>query len=123
MPVDSSDFLEIADALLAHDNPAEIILRTAGSRAYYGAYHKAREIVEKKQLPLIKIDNSGSHESLINTIHGIGTPAAKSAAEALKALKKFRHLCDYHPGDKLKPRRAAMKIEEAKLLAEKLNRL
>ena len=77
MTVNSSDFIELAEVALSSDNASEINIRSAGSRAYYGIYHKAREIIEEKKLPTVMIDNSGSHESLIATLYSIGTANAK----------------------------------------------
>lgn len=123
MAVNSSDFIDSAELVLSPDDVSEIDLRSAGSRAYYGVYHKAREVIEEKKLSAVVIDNSGSHESLIGTLHSIGTANAKSVAEGVRSMKKFRHLCDYHLGESVKSKRARMKVKEARLLIERLERL
>lgn len=123
MTVNSSDFIELAEVALSSDNASEINIRSAGSRAYYGIYHKAREIIEEKKLPTVMIDNSGSHESLIATLYSIGTANAKSVAEGVRSMKKFRHLCDYHLGESVKAKRAKMKVLEARLLIDRMERL
>lgn len=123
MPVSSFDFISSAEVALSSNDVSEINLRSAGSRAYYGVYHKAKVVVEEKELPQVVIDNSGSHESLIGTLHSIGTVNAKSVAEAVRAMKRFRHLCDYHLGSDVRPRHTKMKVMEARLLIERLGRL
>jgi len=123
MSVNSSDFIKAAEEALSLDGASEIDFRSAGSRAYYGVYHKAKEVAEEKELTPIKADNAGSHESLIKTLHGIGTVNAQSVAEAMRAMKKFRHLCDYHVNGAVKSKHASMKVTEARLLMERLGRL
>jgi predicted RNA-binding protein len=123
MAVSSSDFIKSAEIALSSDDVSEINARSAGSRAYYGVYHRAKEIVEEKVLATVKVDNAGSHESLIKTLHSIGTVNAKSVAEAMRSMKKFRHLCDYHLGGSVKAKHASMKVVEARLLMERLGRL
>lgn len=46
MTITAKDFFDFATVLADKNTPSEIDLRTAGSRAYYGAFHSTVSIVE-----------------------------------------------------------------------------
>ncbi|WP_434517861.1 hypothetical protein [Pseudomonas sp. NFX1] len=123
MTVNSSDFINLAKSALESKDLNEIDIRSAGSRAYYGVYHKAREVIDNKELTYAKLEKAGSHESLIMTIHRIGSQNSKTLAEAIRSLKRYRHLCDYHLADKVRKNHTQMKLLEAQKLIERLSRL
>lgn len=95
MPICHSDFIEFSDSELEDKLATEFKIRNASSRAYYALYHKALNVILVKKLNLLKVKSGGSHASLIETIRSIESPKAKSIADAMNNLKRFRHNCDY----------------------------
>lgn len=122
MSVNHSDFLDSALAFTLVENPTEIALRNAGSRAYYGLYHKTKTMLDQAGMALIKIDKAGSHEGLIATIASRGIKG-KSFAESMSKLKRFRHNCDYDLDMTITEKRLAMQVAEARRLVDMLDRI
>ena len=84
MPVEGADFLKFAEVII--DNDTEISFRCSMSRAYYGAFHVARTLLE--------LDEYTSHEKVIEAVKSddwvLGTK--------LEDLFKKRKHADYRPG-------------------------
>ena len=122
MPVEASEFMDSAHGFMGQEGVAEIQRRNAGSRAYYALFHAALNAIERKGLPLLKVQGAGSHESVIATLCSMG-PSAKSISESMTRIKRFRHDCDYHVDLEIGPKKTAMQISEAQILIGKLSRL
>lgn len=122
MSVKHSDFMESALAFCQIENPSEIALRNAGSRAYYGLYHKTKMMIDQVGLNIVKVEKAGSHDGLIATIAGQGIKG-KSFAEAMSKLKRFRHNCDYDLDMSISEKRLAMQLAEARRLVDLLDRI
>jgi len=58
MPVDGTDFLRFAEKII--DDDSEISFRCSMSRAYYGAFHIARKLLD--------LDEYTSHETVIEAV-------------------------------------------------------
>ena len=65
--MDANDLLHWATQLLASDQ--QVRLRGAVSRAYYGAYHAAREFVEQCG---VAVPNADVHDKLYWCLHNAG---------------------------------------------------
>jgi len=122
MPVEASEFMDSAHGFMVQEGAAEIQRRNAGSRAYYALFHAALNTIERKGLPLIKVQGAGSHESVIATLCTMG-PSAKSISESMSRMKRFRHDCDYHVNLPIGQKKTAMQISEAQILIGKLSRI
>ena len=122
MPVEASEFMDSAHGFIVQEGATEIQRRNAGSRAYYALFHAALNAIQRKGLPLIKVQGAGSHESVIATLCSMG-PSARSISESMTRIKRFRHDCDYHVGLEIGPKKTAMQISEAQILIGKLSRI
>ena len=89
MPVDPSDFLEVARALIKGD-PSEAYLRTAVGRAYYAAFLQARDAAG------LRNEGSGIHEEVIK--HYSNRKDQRIVGNRLSDLRKVRNRADYKPG-------------------------
>lgn len=65
--------------------PSEAFLRSAASRLYYEAYHKALTFADKKGLKVIG-DARGSHDELIKRLHG-HNPLLTVKMRSIKAIR------------------------------------
>jgi len=122
MPVEHSDFLRSAADLALSSETCEMTVRNAGSRAYYALYHKAKSLLDESGTSLIKVDNAGSHESLIAAIAGQGVKG-KSIAESLSRFKRFRNNCDYDLEISISTKKLEQQLAEAHRLVGMLDRL
>ncbi|WP_143516050.1 hypothetical protein [Pseudomonas sp. B10(2017)] len=122
MPVEHSDFLRSAADLASSSETCEMTARNAGSRAYYALYHKAKRLLEDNGANLVKVDNAGSHESLISAIAVQGVKG-KSIAESLSRFKRFRNNCDYDLDISISAKKLALQLAEANRLVGMLDRL
>jgi uncharacterized protein (UPF0332 family) len=109
-------------AFAGEKNPSEITLRNAGSRAYYGLYHKTKSLIDQNNVTIVKIDSAGSHEGLIATVANQGIKG-KSFAESMSKLKRFRHNCDYDLTMNISEKRLAVQLAEASRLISMVDRL
>lgn len=121
MAVQPAEFLSTAQSMVEDDKCSEIFLRNAASRAYYALYHKAKLFVEVNGITLVKVENSGSHEKLIETIRQLSEPW-RSVAESMDRLKKFRHRCDYKLDAEVLPKKTAMHLAEVVRLIDRFDR-
>jgi hypothetical protein len=93
--------LSQADSLPHDEAPQkEAMLRSAGSRAYYAAYHRACDYLRKaKMYPTdqeIKADRQGSHQAIIDIFkNDTSHPEREEIGMMLWKLKDFRHWADY----------------------------
>ncbi|PWC10651.1 hypothetical protein B4923_16145 [Brenneria roseae subsp. americana] len=100
--VNHNDFIKIAESLLLSED--EISIRTATSRAYYGMYHFAMNLVNNK-VPKYdhKTVRGGVHERLTHylmhdaaEVEGLDPVRLQKLAIKLKAAKRNRVVADYY---------------------------
>lgn len=91
MSIAVSDLLTLASQLA--NGSAECEWRSAASRAYYGAFHKALEVADA-HLPANPLA-IGEHEKLTERLKAQGLKG-RSLAYVLIDLKKVRTHADYH---------------------------
>jgi hypothetical protein len=90
-----------ADSLCEDEAPQkEAMLRSAGSRAYYAAYHRAcdylREVKNYPTNQAIQAAGKSSHQLVIDKfINDTSHPEWKELGMMLQRLKDFRHWADY----------------------------
>lgn len=125
--INHNDFIKIAESLLLSED--EISIRTATSRAYYGIYHFAMNLVNNK---VPRYDNKtvrgGVHEKLAYylmheaaDVEGIDPVKLQKIAIKLKAAKRNRVIADYHIDATLPLATAQETIMEARAVSEIFN--
>jgi len=86
-----SDYLAFATSLLASPERSEAIARSAASRAYYAAFHKSREAVERKlQAQLGRRD---LHAEVIRRL--LERPETEMIGVHVDRLRRIRSHADY----------------------------
>lgn len=96
--MDPADFISLAIRLSTSNSEAD--LRTAVSRAYYGALHSVREFLEECGLYLSKRELHGAeiHTKVRFCLAGSGHADAVDAATKLGSLRNLRNEADYDFG-------------------------
>jgi len=85
------DFLAQARMLAA--NSTEVAWRSAVSRAYYGAFHEARDLVES--LGFAVPPDANAYRYLYYRLSNAGYPQVNAAGQSLNALRRQRTWADY----------------------------
>lgn len=85
------DFLATARRLAA--SPHEADKRSAVSRAYYGAFHAARDLVAALRFQVPRADRA--HNYLYVRLNNCGDAGVQHAASALSDLRRKRNHADY----------------------------
>lgn len=92
--MNGSEFISLAGTLAASATPnAEARYRTAVSRAYYGAYHVAIEVLEELGA-LVRANHLG-HRDTINKLRSTDVEEAMRAARIIEDLHTARIVADY----------------------------
>lgn len=117
---DWSNFLDVADALLA-DIGGEGAERTAISRAYYGSYGMACAHARAKNLVLAR--KGSDHATIWNWFEAQPSVAHARIAQAGRRLKRWRTQADYDDGLQDVSTKAVMAVETARLLLRELENL
>jgi hypothetical protein len=94
--MDGRDFLTLAQQLAAA--PTEAAWRSAVSRAYYAAFHVARQLMEDLKFAVPRADRAHSHLWL--RLSNCGDPQVVAAGRNLNDLRRDRNWADYdlaHP--------------------------
>ena len=86
-----ADFITLAEKLAASGD--EVSLRSAVSRAYYGAFHLAREFLESIQRPVPR--NANAHGQIARQLQHSQHPDACRAGSLLADLHSDRIRADY----------------------------
>ena len=86
-----NDFVELAARLSNGDNEAEF--RTSVSRAYYGTFHAAVQILVEAGI-LLPVGPESHHKVRLCLLE-CGEPAGFRAGSRLQTLRKQRNLADY----------------------------
>jgi uncharacterized protein (UPF0332 family) len=88
------DFISLAIKLANSSTEAE--LRTSVSRAYYGAFHVAKELVESCGVVLAR--GSNPHDKVYYCLDNCADEDAKKAGSKLNSLRAVRNDADYELG-------------------------
>jgi uncharacterized protein (UPF0332 family) len=89
--MDETGFLELADELSTGTRQAE--WRTAISRAYYAAFHKARTLLRQSGFRIPVAENAHAYLSL--RLSNSGHPDVEDAGRNLNHLRRVRNWADY----------------------------
>jgi hypothetical protein len=117
---DWSNFLDIADALLASVG-GEGAERTAISRAYYGSYGMACAHARSKNLVLAR--KGSDHATIWNWFEAQPTAAHVRIAQAGRRLKRWRTQADYDDRFQEVSTKAVLAVETARRLLRDLEGL
>lgn len=74
----------------------EADMRTAISRAYYAAFHKAREFLQSTRDNTPETLAGGMHERLISRFTNSSLAERRTMGAKLDRMKKLRHIVDYN---------------------------
>jgi uncharacterized protein (UPF0332 family) len=92
MSFEWSDYLGLAQELLSHSQSyQQARWRSSVSRAYYAAYHEARDFLLSQG---ILIQRDQAHSQVINELAKLG-PQAFNISESLRRLRAKRNFADY----------------------------
>jgi uncharacterized protein (UPF0332 family) len=85
------DFIRLAAQLAAGTTEAD--WRTAASRAYYAAFHAARQLLLDLGFTVPRAD--AAHQYLIHRLNNCGEQLIQQEAKVLDRLRKLRNRADY----------------------------
>lgn len=97
MPFDWGDFVRLAEELRSRqwqDSLKEALLRSAVSRAYYGAFGTACEYAET-YLGFPRSHTGRDHRALIDFLRRQSEEPIAQLSMELDQLRKWRNQCDY----------------------------
>jgi uncharacterized protein (UPF0332 family) len=108
------DFLLLAARLAAGSTEAD--WRTAVSRAYYAAFHIARQLFVDLQFTVPRADRA--HQYLVFRLSNCGEPAVEQAGRDLETLRRLRNRadCDATPAVTQGQAAAAVQLAEGIIL-------
>src|ERR1700748_2025974 len=86
-PMDGAEFLNLAFRLAGGANEAE--WRTATSRAYYAAFHYARDLLTGMGFTVPRADQA--HQYLYHRLNNCGNPPLIRIASELHQLRRHRN--------------------------------
>jgi uncharacterized protein (UPF0332 family) len=106
MSVEAHEILALAKGWHGTPSPSEALLRSASSRAYYAALHRAISALPQDLLPTkAEFRAAGSHKAVINALSAwnrsgrVGKFSAAQVAVKLARMKNERVKADYGLGD------------------------
>jgi uncharacterized protein (UPF0332 family) len=103
------DFLPVARMLAAGSGEAE--LRSAVSRAYYAAFHAARDLLDSLRFAVPRADRA--HEYLYRRLNNCGLGLIVTAGRTLHSLRTRRNHADYEVGQPFPTHLAAGAVADA----------
>ncbi|HUY33665.1 MAG TPA: HEPN domain-containing protein [Pirellulales bacterium] len=111
--MDPTEFIEVAEQLL--EDGDEPHLRTAVSRAYYGAFHVARRFLQNCG---VEVPRSDVHDKLRWCLQQSGSQDLEIASRQLDALRAERNKADYDLNDARfkKASRARLQVKTARAI-------
>lgn len=74
--------------------------RSAASRAYYGAFHVARQFLFER-LNLRTLQNQYGHQQVLDRLRQLSDPETDNAARLLHELRWCRNIADYDLGSSM----------------------
>jgi uncharacterized protein (UPF0332 family) len=109
-----NDFVDLAARLSNGDNEAEF--RTSVSRAYYGTFHAAVQILIEAGISLPV--GPESHHKVRLCLLECGQPAGLQAGSQLQTLRKQRNIADYDLQDSINQegKNAKSQVQIARLI-------
>ncbi len=110
------DFIRFAGLLVAKFPADEAAVRTAVSRAYYGAFHLAVELLH--ELSISQLDHGSIRRYLMES----GVMAAVEAGSKLNDLQSDRVKPDYRLDSKIDVPFAKANVERAQMVHDLLSR-
>ena len=117
-------YLDVATVLAESDDEAS--LRCAISRAYYAAFHAARDYICETDREGELSRHGGEHETVWKLIgrHGRGNRVESRIAEAGQSLKGWRNWADYRTDSRTRLREnAGMLMAKASMLLRLVSEL
>ena len=112
-----TDFLEVAEELASRDNEAS--RRSAISRAYYCAYHRARILIERDNIWLPK--DGRSHREVWNVLEHQHEPR-RTIGEIGRKLFRARLNADYSSENLATPEETNLAMRFARNIIRQLGR-
>ena len=88
------DFLQVAEDIYAAADVTQGPMRTAVSRAYYGAFLEVREVLRPFR-GKVRLDGYGSHKCVRDLLNNCGVERSKEIHDQLADLYKQREDADY----------------------------
>ena len=110
------DFLDLARLLATHTT--EAAWRSAVSRAYYAAFHVARQLLSDLGFTVPRADRA--HQYLVFRLSNCGDPAVAQAGQNLETLRRLRNRADY---DELPAFTQPQAVAAARLAEQVVDRL
>jgi uncharacterized protein (UPF0332 family) len=111
------DFLRLARSLAAASAEAE--WRTAVSRAYYTAFHVARDLLADLRFTVPRADRA--HQYLVFRLGNCGESAVEQAGRDLDTLRRLRNRADYDETPPLTQPQAAAAAQVADAIVQVLD--
>ncbi len=111
------DFLSVAKGLIV--GQTEAAWRSGVSRAYYAAFHVARQLMEDLGFTVPRADRA--HGYLWLRLSNAGDPQVMSAGRELKILRDARNGADYEVNRYLAQATASVQIQAAEQLIQLLD--
>lgn len=118
--MNGKDFVTLAVQLA--NGTTEAHFRTSVSRAYYGAFHVARQLIEQMGVRLPR--NYEEHKKVLFCLQGCGDIDATTAGKWLESLRRERNIADYdlHESKYSHPEEAKYQVNRARRILETLER-
>ena len=112
------DYLEFSRGLVASSERSEASLRSAASRAYYAAFHKSREAVERELGARLGQENI--HAEVIRRLRQ--QSRTETLGTNLDRLRKTRSHADYNADSAFPARHAEIAVDLASDVLSQLGR-
>lgn len=114
--MDGRDFLSLAENWARGSREAE--WRSAVSRAYYGAFHVARDLLRRCRFKVPRADQA--HAYLSMRLSNSGHPPVVAAGRSLGTLRQSRNQADYDIDLPFSQATAAAQVQIAKNVVQAL---
>ena len=111
------DFLALAARLAAE--PTEADWRSAVSRAYYAAFHVARELLAGLNFTVPRADRA--HQYLVFRLSNAGEPTVEASGRDLDTLRRLRNRADYDTAPAVTSAQAAAAVRLAEGIIQALD--
>ena len=121
MPFDWRDYLILADGLVGMT--AESAKRSAISRAYYAAFHKAEEVYSNNHAAYLQTRGTQSHYDVWNWFESHPALSYKKIGTAGKNLKRRREDADYRDMFPGVAQQAVYQVARAKEIIQGIDRI
>jgi uncharacterized protein (UPF0332 family) len=120
--MNANEFIAVAGTWAARPNSNEASYRSAVSRAYYGAFHIADQLLS--DLGLGAPANPSAHAEVSRSLFESGEPDASKAGGMLKDLHSARIRADYHLNKSAwaSQRAAMLAVEQAREIEKLLQK-